>query len=441
MSIQMMKLGEKLWPLNRSLTGIGVKESLKILKKNIPELKILSVKSGTKVYDWKIPLEWNVNDAYIITPNGEKICNFKLNNLHLLGYSHSINKKIDLKELKTKLFYLKSNPDSIPYVTSYYKKNWGFCISYNNFKKLKKGIYKVFIDSSLTKGELNYAELVIKGKSSKEIFFSTNICHPSMANNELSGPLVLSKLTEILLKNKKRNFFTYRILFCPETIGSIAYIKKNIKILKKNTVCGFQLTCIGDERAISVVKSKYGNTVTDELIHNLLKSNKKFISYDFLKRGSDERQYCAPNVNLPFVCISKSKFGIFPEYHTSDDQFGKVVTKKGLDESISLLKEIYKYIERELISQTVSNKIKIKKGNKFPKAIITCEPFMTKYNLYSELSFTNSSQNFQKYIDYFIYCDGILSHKEILKKINIKNLREGNDIRKILLKNKLIRLI
>ena len=262
-----------------------------------------------------------------------------------------------------------------------------------------------------------------------------------MANNELSGPVVLSKLSEYL-SNKKNNFFTYRILFCPETIGAIAYIKKNITLLKKNTVCGFQLTCIGDERAFSVVKSKYGNTKSDEAIKNILGTNKKFIHYDFLKRGSDERQFCAPNVNLPFVCISKSKFGskMFPEYHTSDDKFGTVVTKKGLNESFNFLKKLYFYIEKNIRYEELITNNKIKKGNKFPKARITCEPFMTKYNLYSSTSFVNSSKKFQKYIDYFIYCDGILSHKEILKKIKINNIPLGNHIKKTLLRNKLIEI-
>ncbi len=192
-----------------------------------------------------------------------------------------------------------------------------------------------------------------------------------------------------------------------------------------------------------MVKSKYGNTITDKVIKSIFTNNKKFKLFDFLKRGSDERQYCAPKVNLPFVCISKSKYGtkLFPEYHTSDDKFGTVVTKKGLDESYNFLKKIYNFIEKNLTEKAAPVNYKIKKGNKFPLAIITCEPFMTKHNLYSSLSYVNSAKKFQKYIDYFIYCDGLLSHKEILKKIKVKSFSEGNSIKKVLLEKKLIKLI
>ena len=228
---EILDLVRKLWPYNRSITGDGVRKTLKDIKEFLPELKICEVSSGTKAFDWVVPDEWRITDAWIKKPNGQKICDFKKNNLHLVGYSTPQSKKIDLEELQKNLYSLPEYPEAVPYITSYYDRKWGFCLSHNQRKKLKNGIYEIFIDSKLFKGSLTYGELIIKGRSNKEIFLSTYVCHPSMANNELSGPAVTTFLAK-WIKKKKRNF-TYRIIFIPETIGSILYLSKNLSKLKK----------------------------------------------------------------------------------------------------------------------------------------------------------------------------------------------------------------
>ena len=222
---------KKIWKYNRSLTGDGNRKTLKELKKVCNLLKIKEVKSGKKVFDWTVPKEWKVNSAFIIDPKGKKILDFSKNNLHLVGYSRFINKKMKFSELNKKLFSLPKQPNAIPYVTSYYNSDWGFCLDHNSRKKLKKGIYHVKINSELFNGSMSYGEIIIKGRLKKEIFLSTYICHPSMANNELSGPIVSMALIKYFMKKKLNK--TMRFIFIPETIGSLAYLSKKLKILKK----------------------------------------------------------------------------------------------------------------------------------------------------------------------------------------------------------------
>ena len=262
-------LMQELWPYNRSITGNGVRQSLDIIQKKINDLKIIEVPSGTKCYDWTIPKEWNVSDAYVIDPDGKKIIDFKESNLHLMNYSTSINKELELEELNKHLYSLPKQPDAIPYVTSYYKKNWGFCIQHNKRKKLKKGKYRVRINSTLKNGFLTYGELLIKGQSKKEIFISTYICHPSMANNELSGPCLTTFISDYLLKKKTK--YSYRIIFIPETIGSIYYLSKNLKLLKQNVFAGFNITCVGDNKSWSFLPSKDENNYCDNISRRVLK--------------------------------------------------------------------------------------------------------------------------------------------------------------------------
>ena len=200
----MLDLAKELFPLNRSISGKGVRKTLKILKKKIPNLKIKSFRSNSKVFDWKVPLEWNIKDAYIVTPENKKICEFKKNNLHIVGYSKSINKYFKLKDLKKKIYSIKNQKNAIPYITSYYKKDWGFCMKYSQKNKLNNGIYKAVIKSTHFVGKINYGEILIRGKSKKEVFLSTYICHPSLANNEISGPVLLTELTKWLNKKKRR---------------------------------------------------------------------------------------------------------------------------------------------------------------------------------------------------------------------------------------------
>ena len=354
------KFAKELWPLNRSITGDGVRQTLERIKFHLPELQIESINSGTSVFDWIIPREWSVYEAYIVSPSGERICDFRVNNLHLLGYSIPFEEKIKLKELKEHLYTLPDQPNAVPYITSYYKERWGFCLSQDQYDQLKEGEYYVKIDTKLFDGVLNYAELKIEGKSSKEVFISTYICHPSMANNELSGPTVVTYLAKWLSELKRRDY-TYRIVFIPETIGSITYLSLHHDSMKKNIVSGFNVSCVGDDRSYSYLPSRDGNTLSDRIARHVLKhTDTGFKKYTWRDRGSDERQYCAPGIDLPIASIMRTKYGQYPEYHTSLDDLENVVTPKGLDGGYWALRRALEAIEK----------------NKKYRVTVLCEPQM-----------------------------------------------------------------
>ncbi len=400
---QMHKFAKELWPLNRSLTGEGVRLTLNQVKNIIPNLKIYSVPSATKVFDWEIPQEWHVNKAYIVTPKGEKICNYSENNLHLLGYSSSFEGDLTLDKLKENLYMLPSQPNAIPYVTSYYKKRWGFCISKNQFDSLDQGTYKVLIDTNLFDGELNYGEIIIPGKTSREVFLSTYICHPSMANNELSGITVTTFLAKWLNELKERRF-TYRIIFIPETIGSITYLSFNYKEMINKTIAGFNISCIGDDRAYSYLPSRNGNTISDYVAKHVLKwIDSDFISYSWFDRGSDERQYCAPFIDLPVASIFRSKYNEYPEYHTSLDDLENVVTPKGLQGGFFALQKAIELIE---------------KNHKY-KVSVLGEPQMSKRGLFPTLSTKNINKEVKIMMDFISQCDGGKSLLEIAETMNL----------------------
>ena len=424
MNKEIYSFAKKIFPYPRSITGDGVRETLKEIKKINPKLKIYSIPSHSKVFDWHVPLEWKVNEAYIITPDGKKICDFKKNNLHLIGYSIPVNKIISKNQLEKNLHSLPKQPNAIPYITSYYERNWGFCISENDRKKLKNGDYKVVINTSLFKGFLNYGEILIKGKSKKEVFLSTYICHPSLANNEISGPSVLTFIAKWISSLKNRRY-SYRIIFIPETIGSITYLSKNLKNMKKNTMYGFNLSCVGDDREYSYLQSKYGNTLSDKIALRVLKSKvKKFKIYNWLDRGSDERQFCAPGIDLPVCSILRTKHGMYPEYHTSLDKLGKVVTKKGLNGSYNIYKTCIEKIEKDLI----------------PISNILCEPQMGKRGLYSNISRKSPVLKTELMMDVLSYCDGNSSVIDISKLCNTSP-KETLEITNVLHKHNLISYI
>jgi aminopeptidase-like protein len=416
----------KLFPIARSLTGDGVRKTLNIIQKEVPKLKIKKIKSGTKVFDWKIPREWNVVDAYIIDKYNNKIIDFKKNNLHLVSYSVPIKKNLTKKELFKNLYFLKNLPKAVPYVTSYYKKRWGFCISYNKYKILDKRYsstdkFKVVINSSLNKkGYLNYGELILKGKSKKEILISTYICHPSMANNELSGPIISMGLINFFKKKKLNK--TLRFIFIPETIGSISYLSKNIRYLKENVIGGYNLSCIGDERQHSCMFSKYQNSPSDEAVIEAYKklNIKNYKIYSFLKRGSDERQYNSPGIDLKISSIFRTKYGEFPEYHTSLDNFN-LVTLKGCMGGYNVAKK----------------SIEILLDRDYPKCKIMCEPQLGRRGLYPTLSTKNKDKLIRSYMDFLQYADGTNSLEKIsnLIKLDLKAVRK---IYQILFKNYLV---
>ena len=391
------KFAKELWPINRSITGEGVRETLDRIKVHLPKLEIKSIPSGTPVFDWVIPREWSVNEAYIISPSGMKICDFKVNNLHLLGYSIAFNGKLPLAELKDYLHTLPEQPDAIPYITSYYKERWGFCLTHEQYENLEDGEYEVFIDSKLFNGELNYGELLIEGQSEEEIFLSTYICHPSMANNELSGPTVLTFLAQWLLEKEKPRY-SYRIIFIPETIGSISYLSLHYKQMKKRVFAGFNVSCVGDDRAYSYIPSRAGNTISDQVALHVLKSiDPNFVKYTWLDRGSDERQYCAPGIDLPIASIMRTAYGQYPEYHTSLDDLENVVTPKGLDGGYLALRRAMEAIEK----------------NKRYCVTTLCEPQMSKRGLYPTLSVKKSNEQVKLMIDLISLCDGKSSLLEI----------------------------
>lgn len=391
------KFAKELWPINRSITGKGVRETLDRIKVHLPKLEIKSIPSGTPVFDWVIPREWSVNEAYIISPSGMKICDFKVNNLHLLGYSIPFSGKLSLAELKNYLHTLPEQPDAIPYVTSYYKERWGFCLTHDQYENLEDGEYEVIIESKLFNGELNYGELLIEGQSEKEIFLSTYICHPSMANNELSGPTVLTFLARWLLEKEKPRY-SYRIIFIPETIGSISYLSLHHKQMKKRVFAGFNVTCVGDDRAYSYIPSRAGNTISDQVALHVLKSiDPNFVKYTWLDRGSDERQYCAPGIDLPIASIMRTAYGRYPEYHTSLDDLENVVTPKGLEGGYLALRRAMEVIEK----------------NKRYRVTTLGEPQMGKRDLYPTLSLKKSDKNVDLMMDLISLCDGKSSLLEI----------------------------
>ncbi len=417
----MYRFIKKILRINRSLTGKGNRRTLFEIKKILRNLSIKEIRSGTKIFDWKIPLEWNIKNAYILKPDGKKICEFKKNFLHVVGYSTKINKSINLIQLKKHLFSVPKQPKAIPYVTSYYKKFWGFCITHFEKKKLKPGNYKVFIDSSHTKGSMTYGEYIKKGKYKKEILLSTYICHPMMANNEGSGITVLTYLAKYLSNLNTK--FTYRILFNPETIGSLAYLSKNYQQLKKNVVGGYVLTCIGDEKKFSLLKSKNKNSITDYAAEYTFNSEKvKFNLYDWSKRGSDERQYCSPKIDLPISSIMRSKYLEYKEYHTSLDKLDKVVTYRGLTESLKMLIKIIKLLEKS--DYLVST---------YPG-----EPNLGKRNLYPKISNKKNTNLTYDLLNILTWADGKTPIFEIIKRCNFSD-KKFNYLLKILINNSLIK--
>jgi len=405
MNINLIKICQDLYKIPRSLTGGGVRETLKYLQKIIP-IKIKEVRSGTKVFDWVVPSEWNIKSAYIIEKEtGKKIVDFENHRLHVMGYSEPINLELSYEDLVPNLYYLKNQPNAIPYITSYYEKKWGFCLSYNDFRKLNKNsTYKVLIDSEFdSNGVLNYGELLIPGKTKEEIFFSSYICHPQMVNNELSGPSVLVGIADYL-KNKN-NYYSYRFVLIPETIGSITYLSKNLDHLKKYVKGGYNITCVGDERDWGLVPSRHGENISDKVGEHILKHNiKKYTKYSWLDRGSDERQYCAPGIDLPISSITRTKYGNYPEYHTSLDNFD-LVTKKGLEQSLEIYLQCVKVFE-------LSKNIK-------PKINVFCEPQLGKRGLYPNTSTKNSAVKIRNMMNFISYCDGNNTILEISEFCNI----------------------
>ena len=438
------ELIQDLYPICRSITGNGVRETLNKIKQHIP-LNISEVPTGTKVFDWKVPKEWNINDAYIKNSKGEKIVDFKKSNLHVLNYSLPIHKKISLTELKEHIFTLPEHPDWIPYRTSYYEENWGFCITHNQFQNLRDEQYEVCIESSLIQGSLTYGEIFLEGKIKDEVLLSCYVCHPSMCNDNLSGVSLLTYLAREI--SKVNHNLSYRFLFIPETIGAITWLSKNEKKIN-NIKHGLVATCVGDSGKMTYKKTRNGNNIIDKIVTNVLTESKEpFEIVDFFPTGSDERQFCSPGFNLPIGSLMRTIYDKFEEYHTSADNLN-YVNSKSLENSFEKYLKIIKQLEeikveeKESNQKNVKNKIIIKSdeeifyNNLNPK----CEPQLGKRGLYNMIGAQkNSIQNMLPIFWVLNLSDGTNSISDIVKKSNLE-IQDIKNAINILIKKNLLKM-
>ena len=399
---EMHDLITRLFPITRSITGNGVRETLGILKEKIP-LNIHEVASGTPVFDWTIPKEWNIRDAFIKNSKGKKIVDFNKSNLHVLNYSVPVHKKITLHELKKHLFTLPKQPDWIPYRTSYYNENWGFCLSYNQFKTLRNDKYEVFIDSTLKNGFLTYGEWIIPGQITDEILISTHICHPSLANDNLSGIVLSSFLEEVLLAEKP--YYTYHFIFIPGTIGAITWLARNEK--RTNRIKhGLVVALVGDPGPFTYKKTRHGVAEIDQAVQHVLSfSRQSFNIIDFNPYGYDERQFGSPGFNLPVGSLTRRPHASFPEYHTSADNLN-FVKPRALGDSYYIYLSILNVLENNRTYKNLNPK---------------CEPQLGKRGLYQAIGGTNNEQMLQMAMLWVLnFSDGTHSLLDIASRAQMK---------------------
>lgn len=389
---------DKLYPICRSITGNGTRDTLSIISEHIP-LTIHEVPSGTKVFDWEIPQEWNIRDAWIKNEEGDKIVDFKKSNLHVLNYSEPVDKFIGVEELKKHLFTLKEHPNWIPYRTSYHQRNWGFCMAYNQYKNLKDEIYHVTVDSTLEEGSMTYGEFLIQGKSNEEVLISTHICHPSLCNDNLSGIAVATTLAKEM--TGKELYYSYRFMFIPGTIGAIAWLSRNEKNAQRIKF-GLVLNLLGDSGNFTYKKSRQENAEIDKIVELVLTERKEtFRLVDFYPYGYDERQFCSPGFNLPVGRLSRTPHGEFPEYHTSADNMNLISPDK-LIESVSLIRSIFSVIESNTVYTNLNPK---------------CEPQLGKRGLYAPIGGEIQTKDFQMAMLWILnYSDGKHSLLNIAEK-------------------------
>ena len=366
MGEEMYRLVTELFPICRSITGKGVRETLALVQKHVP-VDIHQVPSGTRVFDWIVPKEWNIREAWVKDPAGKKIIDFRNSNLHVLNYSAPVHATLSLEDLKQHLYSLPEHADWIPYRTSYYNENWGFCLPHNQLLALSEGEYEVFIDSSLEDGHLTYGECYLKGETEAEVLISAHICHPSLANDNLSGIAIAVFLANHLSKLSLR--YSYRFLFIPGTIGSITWLSLNESKVSR-IKHGLVFTCLGDSGKFTYKKSRRGDAEIDRAVTEVLKkSGEVFEIRQFSPYGYDERQFCSPGFNLPVGCFMRTPHGQFPEYHTSADNLN-LVQPQQLSASLSKCVAILHILEhnRRYLNQN-------------PK----CEPQLGKRGIYSQI--------------------------------------------------------
>ena len=377
-----------LFPICRSITGDGVRQTLAAIRGHLPGLTVHEVPSGSKAFDWTVPDEWNIRSARLIGPDGQTVVDFADHTLHVVGYSEPVDIELSLDALQNHLHSLPDQPDAIPYITSYYSRRWGFCLTHRQRQTLKPGTYRAAIDSTLAPGSLTYGEVILPGETEREIFLSTYVCHPSMANNELSGPAVATWLGKWLSGRSRRH--TIRMVFIPETIGSITYLSRNLALLKSRVAAGFNITCVGDERQYSYMPSRTGGTLADRAaLAALTELAPGFVPYSFLDRGSDERQYCAPGIDLPVCSVMRTRYSSYPEYHTSLDDL-TLITPAGLQGAFDVLKRAIELVE----------------ANRTYRGTVLCEPQLGRRGLYSTLSTKSQADETRIVRNVLAYADG-----------------------------------
>jgi len=357
---------EALYPICRSITGDGVRQSLRVLQEIIP-LELHEVPTGAQVFDWTVPKEWNIRDAYIKNAAGERVVDFQRSNLHVLNYSVPVDRTMSLAELRPHLFSLPETPDWIPYRTSYYREAWGFCLSQRELESMTDGEYEVRIDSTLEPGYLTYGEYRIAGATDEEVLISCHACHPSLCNDNLSGMATAARLARFLTAVSLR--LSYRFLWIPGTIGSITWLARNEPILPR-IAHGLVLSCVGDAGPFTYKRSRRGDTEMDRAVQHVLRhSGHKFEVLDFTPYGYDERQYCSPGINLPVGCFMRTPNGRYPQYHTSADDLS-LVSASSLGESLLQLLRVIQVVEE--------NQCYL---NRNPK----CEPQLGRRGLYRQM--------------------------------------------------------
>ncbi|MED4730256.1 DUF4910 domain-containing protein [Aneurinibacillus migulanus] len=443
--IEMDRLFDRLFPICRSITGPGLRETLSILREYVP-LDTLHVPTGTKVLDWEIPQEWRIRAGWLKGPDGRKIVDFSDSNLHVINYSEPVDEHFSLKELKPHLHTLPHLPDAIPYVISYYKRRWGFCLPYRVYETLPEGQYHAYIDSEFVHGELTMAHAILPGESEKEILISSYICHPSMANNELSGPIVAAFLYRRLAAWKNRRF-TYRFVFVPETIGSISYLHHFGHEMKEKVHTGLVLTCLGgtgknkEEIPLSYKYSRKEHAPIDEIVAHLfekgvIEGNTRPFTPAF---GSDERQYCSPGFNLPIGQMARMVYGWYEGYHNSLDT-KEFMTIEALYRSVNEIENVLYAVELDgyYVNRHPYGEIKLDKHNLYPdmngpsmrgksnNTVVDGKTFL--HRLLTMLNYADGEHTLREIA---VRCScSILDMKPIIRTLQEKNLLVGPFVEK-----------
>lgn len=368
---RMHELMARLFPICRSSTGDGVRETLRFLGELVP-LDVWEIPTGTQVFDWTVPKEWNIRDAYVRDAAGRRVIDFRRSNLHVLGYSVPVAARMTRDELRPHLHSLPEQPDAIPYRTSVYEPRWGFCVAHRQLASLPDGTYDVRIDSTLEDGSLTLGEAVLEGESDREVLFSTYVCHPSLCNDNLSGPVLLAYLYQAL-RDLPRRRYTYRFAFVPETIGALAFLSRRGERLRSHLDAGYVVTCVGDPGPYTYKRSRRGDTLADKVASHVLRhhaSSESIRIHDFFPLGSDERQYCSPGFDLPVGSLMRSMYLTYPEYHTSLDDL-ELVTPTGLASSLAAYLRLVQVLELD---------------RTYVAAVTHGEPHLARHGLYPTLS-------------------------------------------------------